>query len=80
MSNKTPTHRAFIVRKFQADDGEEKSHWTQIGSVWTHEDGKGFDVTLAAFPVDGRLVIRLDERAMIERRNAEEREAAFGRA
>ena len=62
MSSKTkPTHRAFIVRNYQTGNGEEKSHWTAIGSVWTHQDGKGFDVTLAAFPVDGRLVIRVDE-------------------
>ena len=77
MTNKTPTHHAFIVRNFRAASGEEKSHWTQVGSVWTHSDGNGFDMTLAAFPVDGRLVIRVDERAMIERRNAEEREAAL---
>ena len=61
MSNNQPTHRAFIVRNFQTDKGEEKSHWTDIGSVWPHKDGKGFDVTLKAFPVDGRLVIRPNE-------------------
>ena len=80
MSNKIPSHHAFIVRNFRDDNGEEKSHRTQIGSAWTHKDGKGFDVLLQALPVDGRIVLRLDERAMIERRNAEEREAAFGRA
>jgi hypothetical protein len=61
MSNTKPTHRAFIVRNYKAADGAEKAHWTQIGSVWTHKDGKGFDMTLSAFPVDGRLVIRPDE-------------------
>ena len=62
MSSKTkPTHRAFIVRNYQADNGAEKSHWTAIGSVWAHKDGKGFDVTLAALPLDGRITIRLDE-------------------
>jgi hypothetical protein len=61
MSNNKPTHRAFIVRNYQAENGAEKAHWTAIGSVWPHKDGKGFDVTLAAFPVDGRLVIRVDE-------------------
>ena len=61
MSNSKPTHRAFIVRNYEADNGEEKAFWTQIGTVWTHKDGKGFDMTLSAFPVDGRVVIRLDE-------------------
>ena len=56
-----PTHRANIVRNYTDKDGVERSHWTDIGGVWTHKDGKGFDVALNAFPIDGRLVIRLDE-------------------
>ena len=56
-----PTHRAKIVRNYTDRDGVERSHWTDIGGVWPHKDGKGFDVTLIAFPIDGRLVIRLDE-------------------
>lgn len=28
---------------------------------WPHQDGKGYDVTLVAFPLDCRVVIRLDE-------------------
>lgn len=60
MSNIKPTHRAFIVQNYQSG-GEDKSHWSRIGSVWPHKDGKGFDVTLSAFPVDGRLVIRPNE-------------------
>jgi hypothetical protein len=61
MSNNRPTHRAFITRDYEDAKGAKKTHWTQIGSVWAHKDGKGFDVTLTAFPVDGRLAIRLDE-------------------
>jgi hypothetical protein len=38
-----------------------RTRWLDIGSVWTHRDGKGFDVTLDALPTDGRIVIRLDE-------------------
>lgn len=60
--NRKPTHRAFIVKTFKGKDGEEKTRWLDIGSVWTHRDGKGFDVNLEALPTDGRLVIRLDER------------------
>ena len=58
---KKPTHRAFIVKKFTDKEGAEKSRWLDIGSVWTHRDGKGFDVNLEAVPLDGRIVIRLDE-------------------
>ena len=61
MSNSRPTHRAFVTRDYQDAKGTTKTHWTQIGSVWAHKDGKGFDVTLAAVPVDGRLVVRVDE-------------------
>jgi hypothetical protein len=42
-------------------DGVEKSRWLEIGSVWPHSDGKGFDVRLEAVPVDGRVAIRLIE-------------------
>ena len=40
-------------------EGEGKeAHWTEIGVLWSHEDGKGFNLTLKALPVNGRLVIR----------------------
>ena len=52
--NKKPTHRAFIVKKFTDKDDKEKSRWLDIGSVWTHRDGKGFDVNLRLCrPTDG---------------------------
>lgn len=57
-TNKAPTHRAYIVENYTAADRTEKSRWTEIGTVWTHEDGDGFNVVLTAFPVNGRLVIR----------------------
>jgi hypothetical protein len=60
-NNGKPTYRANIVRKYTDKDGVERSRWTDIGGVWAHKDGKGFDVALMAFPIDGRLVIRLDE-------------------
>ena len=52
--SKKPTHRAFIVKKFNDKEGTEKSRWLDIGSVWTHRDGKGFDLNLEAVPLDGR--------------------------
>ena len=59
--NSKPTHRAHIVRNYTDKDGTERSHWIDIGGVWPHHDGKGYDMTLAAIPLDGRVVIRLDE-------------------
>ncbi len=46
-------HGVFVV------DGEgDNAFWTKIGAAWLHEDAKGFNVTLTAMPVNGRLVIR----------------------
>lgn len=50
---KKPTHEAFVV----TGEGED-SFWTKIGGVWPHDDGKGFNVELSAFPISGRLVLR----------------------
>jgi hypothetical protein len=49
------------VKKFTDKAGKEQTRWLDIGSVWSHRDGKGFDVSLEALPTDGRIVIRLDE-------------------
>jgi hypothetical protein len=50
-----PTHRVYAVRK--AEGG--KSHWTTIGAVWPHQDGKGFNVKLDYPPLNGaEIVIR----------------------
>lgn len=52
-SKNRPSHAVYLV------EGEgESSYWTKIGSAWAHEDGDGFNITLAAIPVTGRLVIR----------------------
>ena len=60
MANK-PTDTAFTVRDYKTSDGKDKGRWLEIGAAWVHKDGKGFDVTLEALPVDGRLVLRLNE-------------------
>ena len=52
---------AYIVRNYTDKDGKEHSRWTDVGGVWPHKKGNGFDVALIALPVDGRLSIRLDE-------------------
>ena len=39
--------------------GEDKSHWTEIGAAWSHQDGKGFNVKLDYLPLNGaEIVIR----------------------
>jgi len=52
-NSKRPSHEAFVV------EGEgDKANWTRIGAVWTHEDGNGFNLSLSALPLNGRIVIR----------------------
>jgi hypothetical protein len=55
-----PTHRAYTLlpRKGKDDQEEETSFWLNIGSLFPHKDGKGFNLVLDALPLDGRLVIR----------------------
>lgn len=48
-----PSHVVFIVE----GDGE-KSTWTEIGALWPHKTGNGFNLTLKAVPLTGRLVAR----------------------
>lgn len=40
----------------------KKSYWTRIGRLFPHKDGKGFDLVLNALPINGRIVIRQDEK------------------
>lgn len=42
-----------------AVEGEgDTAFWTKIGAAWSHEDGKGYGITLSCLPVNGRLVLR----------------------
>ena len=37
----------------------DKSHWTEIGAAWSHQDEKGFNVKLDYLPLNGaEIVIR----------------------
>ena len=57
MSSK-PTHSAYVV--IDAKEGsDKKAHWYEIGTVWPHGDGSGFDVMIpAGVTVTGRIVCR----------------------
>jgi len=49
-----PTHRAYSVIKREGQD----DYWLNIGLVFPHKDGGGFNIMLQAFPLDGKIVIR----------------------
>ncbi|HTW50363.1 MAG TPA: hypothetical protein VME45_00515 [Stellaceae bacterium] len=50
----TPTHRAYSVIK---RDGQD-DYWLNLGLVFQHKDGNGFNIILQAFPLDGKIVCR----------------------
>jgi hypothetical protein len=51
---KQPTHRAYSVIK---RDGQD-DFWLNLGLVFPHKDGKGLNIMLQAFPLDGKIVCR----------------------
>jgi hypothetical protein len=62
MTNNRPTHTAYTVRDFtKKDTGETDSSWNRVGVAFLHKDGKGLDVILDALPVNGRVVLRLND-------------------
>jgi len=54
-SGKSPTHIAYHVR--EGKDGD--SYWNRIGVAWQHKDGKGFNIQVAVFPLDGSIQLRV---------------------
>ena len=49
-----PTHRAYsVIRREGQDD-----FWLNVGLVFAHKDGTGFNIMLQAMPLDGRIVCR----------------------
>lgn len=57
-NSKKPSHHVYTVRE-GTESGND--YWTKIGVAFAHNDGKGFSVILEAFPVDGKLTIRVPE-------------------
>ncbi|WP_316199182.1 hypothetical protein [Bradyrhizobium sp. SZCCHNS2002] len=48
-----PTHTVYVV------EGEgDSTYWTKIGAAWAHDDGEGYNISLTALPLNGRLVVR----------------------
>lgn len=54
MNNNIPTHKVYTIRK----TSETQGYWLEIGAMWAHKDGNGFNISLDAAPINGRLVIR----------------------
>jgi len=48
-----PTHRVYSV----SNNGEKKTTWTEIGAAWPHKDGKGFNLTFTARPLEGAQIV-----------------------
>ena len=49
-----PTHRAYsVIRREGQDD-----YWLNLGLVFPHKDGHGFNLILQALPLDGKVVCR----------------------
>ena len=51
---KQPTHRAYSVIKREGSD----DFWLNLGLVFPHKDGSGFNIMLQAIPLDGKVVCR----------------------
>ena len=51
---KVPTHRAFTVIRREGQD----DFWLNVGLVFSHKDGGGFNIILQALPLDGKIVCR----------------------
>jgi type IV secretory pathway TraG/TraD family ATPase VirD4 len=55
MSSK-PSHRAFVVTEAKQGD-DQKTFWHEVGVVWPHKSGKGFDIVIhEGISVSGRIV------------------------
>jgi len=57
MSSK-PTHTAYVV--IDAKEGsDKKAQWIEVGAVWSHNDGSGFDLVIPpGINLSGRIVCR----------------------
>jgi hypothetical protein len=49
-----PSHRVYSVSKNGED---QKATWQEIGAAWPHKDGKGFNLTFAARPLEGAEIV-----------------------
>jgi hypothetical protein len=51
-----PTHRAHVVVE-PKEGSDRKATWIEVGAVWPHKSGKGFDLVIPpGISVSGRIV------------------------
>jgi hypothetical protein len=51
-----PTHIAYVV-KDPKEGTDKEAMWREVGAVWPHKNGKGFDVVIYdQVAVSGRIV------------------------
>jgi hypothetical protein len=73
---KQPTHRAYsVIRREGQDD-----FWLNVGLVFPHKDGDGFNIMLQAFPLDGKIVCRAIAEGEAEQPQQQPRRERTGRA
>jgi hypothetical protein len=58
-SKTRPTYRIYSVTK----NGDSKANWQEIGAAWPHKDGKGFNLTFTARPLDGAQIVLREPKA-----------------
>jgi hypothetical protein len=46
---------------FNVTGDGDNARWTDIGVAWATKDSKGFTLALNAIPVNGRIVMRINE-------------------
>jgi hypothetical protein len=61
-----------VIKREGQDD-----YWLRLGAAFKHADGKGMNVVLQAYPLDGKIVLREatedDRSQQAPRRSSEER-------
>lgn len=55
MTTNSPAFEVFTVTDSPNEEG--KGYWTRIGSCWRQKSGNGFNISLNALPVNGKLVL-----------------------
>ena len=51
-----PTHTAYVVTDAK-EGSDKKAIWREVGAVWPHKNGKGFDLVIFdQISVTGRIV------------------------
>ena len=57
MSTK-PTHTAYVVID-PKEGSDRKAQWIEVGAVWPHRNGQGFDLVIPeGISLSGRIVCR----------------------